>query len=93
MFGLKDLMALLDRWEVWQRVRETPERLDALEPRIAALEEMLGGKWPPDVCKACGERAVRLAQSMAPIQGGVVRQEWHCSACTRTEVRLVKASG
>ena len=26
MFGLKDLMALLDRWEVWQRVRETPER-------------------------------------------------------------------
>jgi hypothetical protein len=30
------------------------------QARVAALEETLGGKAPPDRCRFCGERAVRL---------------------------------
>src|SRR5262249_1194543 len=40
-----------------------------------ALEEKLGGKWPADVCKFCGERAVRLETSY-PAREGLVDQIW-----------------
>ncbi len=38
MLSLKDLLAVLDRWDTWKRMRETPDRLDAMESRVADLD-------------------------------------------------------
>ena len=38
MLSIQDLLALLDHWPLWKRVKESPARLDALEKRIADLE-------------------------------------------------------
>lgn len=89
MLGLKDLIAVMDRWDTWRQVRETPAALAALGARVAALEEKLGGKWPADVCPHCGERAMRQTLSVAPVEGAKVRQEWQCQACQYGLVRLV----
>lgn len=33
MFGLKDLTELLDKWPVWKRISQTPDRIDQLEKK------------------------------------------------------------
>ena len=47
----------------WGPIRGAPAKIEALEKRVAELEEKLGGKWPPEVCKFCGERQVRMRWS------------------------------
>lgn len=61
-----------------------------LERRIADLEEKLGGKWPADVCKKCGERAMRENNVIGPDAKGNMRHTWACSECGHHEDRLVK---
>jgi hypothetical protein len=89
MFGLKDLMELLDRWDEWKAVRAGPGRIDALEKEIAELRERLGpsDKWPPDVCKACGARALRLGWTRADQTVKKIKQDWNCGECRAVEVR------
>ena len=89
MLGLKDLLAVLERWDTWKRMRETPDRLDAMERRVAVIEEKLDGPWPPDICKVCGERALRLMRSVAKTTGNTV-QYWGCERCRETEQRAIK---
>ncbi len=91
MLKLSDLLAVLDRWDLWQRVSASPDRLDDVEQRLADLEEKLGGKWPPDVCRFCGEREVRLNHVAGPGDHGTMREEWVCGACGEADKRLVKA--
>lgn len=86
---LEDVLNALDRWAEWRRIRAAPDRLDGLDARLAVLEEKLGGKWPGDVCKSCGERALRLRTSF-PKDKGLVQQEWTCTICGKAEVRVVK---
>jgi hypothetical protein len=88
---LEDMMKALDRIPGWKRLQEVPAEVDDLKRRLAALEEKLGGKWPPDVCRFCGEQAVRLQASFGPDAKGSMHENWHCSKCNNTEVRLVKA--
>jgi|SRR5215472_16366943 len=45
---LEDILKALDRVEIWKEVQNTPQRVSALEKRIGALEEKLGGKWPAE---------------------------------------------
>ncbi len=78
-----DTLKALDRLPWWKRMGEVPGEVDDLKKRVAALEEMLGGKWPPDVCKFCGERAARL---QASVMG---REQWQCAKCGKIEVRAV----
>jgi len=87
---LDDIMKTLDRWEVWRTLQMVPARTEALERRVSELEDKLGGKWPPDVCRYCGERASRLHQSYQADAKGIIKELWHCSACNKYEDRAHK---
>jgi hypothetical protein len=68
-----DVQKLLENWPLWRRISELPAEVDRLHSRIDKLEQKLGGneKWPPDVCKFCGDRESRLSSSSrGPIQRG-----------------------
>lgn len=58
MFSLKDLIALLDKWPVWKRISQTPERIDKLEERIMKLENRLSGSG--DKCPKCKQMTLEL---------------------------------
>lgn len=78
-----ETLKALDRIPIWKRLGGIPDEVDDLKKRVAALEEMLGGKWPADVCKFCGSRSARLQASM------MGRQQWLCAECKKIEVRAV----
>ncbi len=90
MVGAKDILAVLEKIPGWKRVIETPDRVDELEKRAAALEEKLGDEWPPDVCRACGKRALRLYNSMPGLDGGPIKENWVCKECGMDEFRPAK---
>lgn len=54
-FGIGDALSLLDRVPIWKRVKELPDKVEALERRIAALESK--PKLP--LCESCGEGFMR----------------------------------
>jgi hypothetical protein len=85
-----DIQKLLETWPLWRRISELPKETDDLKERIASLEQKLGGKWPPDVCQFCGERASRMTATVGPTAKGQIRQDWTCGACSRVDVRLVR---
>lgn len=76
-----ETLKVLERIPIWKRLGQIPAEVDDLQKRVAALEEKLGGKWPADVCKYCGERAVRLADQRH------TEENWVCAVCGETELR------
>jgi hypothetical protein len=82
-----DIQKLLETWPLWRRISELPIEVTDLQKRLAALEEKIGDKWPPDVCKFCGERAARLYHTYAP-NNGKTPQTWRCEVCNNFENRL-----
>ncbi len=88
---LEDVVKVLDRIPVWKRLQGVPAEVDDLKARVAALEEKLGGKWPGDVCRYCGARAVRLSDSTRANDKGIIRETWHCTDCDADDMRSVKA--
>ena len=60
-----------------------------LEKRVAALEQALGGKAPPEVCRFCGERAVRLHRVQSD-EKGLVEENWKCVACSQIDVQVFR---
>lgn len=54
--SLGDILKTLDQFKNWKRINEAPDKLDALEKRVAALEAQLGAPRPPglDPCALCG---------------------------------------
>ena len=85
---LEDILKALDRVEIWKELQAAPHRISELEKRVAELEGKLGGKWPPDVCKFCGTRALRLSSTLGPTVKGKMREDWKCAECTQTETPL-----
>lgn len=81
MSMLEDVLKALDRFPLWKRLSEVPAEVDDLRQRLAAVEQKLGDKWPPDVCKSCGERALRMIKSTQD------HQVWTCSVCHNPETR------
>lgn len=90
---VSDILKILDQVPVWKVLTKTPGRLDALEKRIAALEEakMLPGVSPGEPCPACGAHALRRTSSektkghMAVF--GARDEVWTCTSCGATDVR------
>lgn len=90
MVGLKDLLAVLDKWPVWKRVKEAPDRIDNLENRVEALEKRLE-KVPGDACPACGSLAMRLTEQGRRMGGGLTSYRhdvWTCEECSYEEEKL-----
>lgn len=87
---LEDMMKSLDRIPIWKRLQEIPSEVDALKQRVLDLEGKLGGKWPGDVCKFCGARALRLSNARPINSNQMTEQRWKCETCERTEMRIVK---
>jgi len=61
-----------------------------LQKRVTALERKLGGRWPADICQACGSRALRLHQARSSNEKGNVEKHWRCSACGIVDVRVTR---
>ena len=76
-------------WKQCQHMWAAPRNLEALEKRVAELEEKLDSKRPPDVCQACGERQVRLSWSAPGSTKTLIYQAWSCKACGFVETRYV----
>jgi hypothetical protein len=87
---IDDILKALDRIPIWKRLQQVPSEVDELQSRIAVLEEKLGGKWPADVCRYCGERAARLTNHRGPDNKGVFTEIWTCAACSQKDHRHVK---
>lgn len=87
---LDDILKALDRIPAWKRLQELPSEVEALRHRVTELEQKLGGKWPADVCRYCGERSLRLSDTFGPNEKGNMQEHWDCSACKQTDIRLVK---
>lgn len=84
-----DIMEALDKIDIWKRLKTVPDELDAVKARLAAIEAAYGGKHPPDVCKFCGERALRLSAVLGPNAKGKMTENWNCKKCSRTEPRQI----
>ena len=91
MGAIEDVMKVLDRIPIWKRLGEVPAEVDDLKRRVAELEEKLNGKWPADVCRYCGERAVRLSDTRGPNTQGIFTEYWDCASCGQSDRRPVKA--
>lgn len=92
---LTDMLAALDRWGEWKRMREAPDRIEELERRIAALEET-PRKAPGKHCPACGEPVMRRTSSkLSRTKGhmGVRDEEWTCAACGEVDRVMVLPKG
>jgi len=86
---IEDVFKALDRLPGWTRIQGLPGEFDQLAKRVANLEEKLGGKWPADVCRFCGERAVRMTFCTNANTKGQVEQTWVCGQCNGHDIRVV----
>jgi hypothetical protein len=84
-----DILKALDRIPIWSRLQQLPTEVDDLKARIITLEEKLGGKWPGDVCRLCGERAARISFSNVSDKG-IINEGWDCSKCGERDFRHYK---
>ncbi|HEY2915191.1 MAG TPA: hypothetical protein VGK21_17635 [Candidatus Angelobacter sp.] len=87
MLALKDIIELLDRWPKWKRIQSTPEQIEALVNRVAALEERLT-RCPGEGCPKCGELTYRVESSKPHHMFGNVgamMRTMKCEKCGFTE--------
>lgn len=59
MSTVESILDLLNKWPKWKRVTESPDRLDVLEKRLAALESKLQ-RAPGEACPKCGALSLRV---------------------------------
>lgn len=87
----KDVNDLLEKIPVWRALVGLPDRVEALEKRIAELESRLE-RAPGDTCPACGALAMRLEREgrrMGSGSNGYRHDKWKCSECGHTTERKV----
>jgi hypothetical protein len=82
---LTDILTALDKWDLWKEIKTAPERIAELEKRVANLEQLLGGKAPPDICRHCGERGARYERTVG--SAGHQQELWKCEKCGHTNRR------
>jgi ribosomal protein L40E len=87
---IEDMLKALDRIPGWKRLQEVPNEVDELKAKVAALEEKLGGKWPADICRHCGERGARLEYSR--LEKTISIERWDCEKCGYSDFRNHKAA-
>ena len=89
---LEDVRRILADIPLWKDLGGVPDRVKALEQKVADLEEKLNGKYPPDVCPRCGSRTMRSTGSFGPNEKGMMMQDWQCQdeECHYHETRMIK---
>lgn len=84
MLSINDLLAVLDHWPLWKRMNETPERVDALEARIASLEAILAPATG-EICPKCRKPSFHII-SNRPMPhfewAGKSLDKWRCDECS-----------
>jgi hypothetical protein len=88
--SVSDILKLLDKWPLWKRLTALPDRVDALEARIAELEGKRAKSTWPGVCALCGERLRPIsAEQPHPTFGefGMKIVEMECSGCGKRSTR------
>jgi hypothetical protein len=90
MGTLEDVRNWLKEIPLWKELGTVPDRVAALEKRATELESKLGGKWPADVCRLCGERAARIA--LTNMEKNVEIARWDCSACNKSDFRYTRVT-
>ena len=79
MSTLDNILGLLNKWPTWKHITEAPDKIDALERRVAELEAALEN-CPAKGCPFCGKRAFRL--DVVDMQGQ--REVWKCGECGKS---------
>ena len=90
MSTLDGILGLLNNWPAWKRITEAPERVDALESRVAALEDKLR-LAPGEACPKCGALEFRTeSEKPHPLMGalGARIRTLKCGACDHSEERV-----
>ncbi len=88
MAVLSELTELLRRWDVWKRVEEAPQRIEALEKRVAALELLLQ-RAPGEACPSCGALENRVIESRPAVSHGGRDHVYRCGDCGFEDVKMV----
>jgi hypothetical protein len=87
MSTAESILQLLSKIPEWKRVAEAVKRIDALEGRLATLEDRLK-RAPSEACPRCGGFEYRVESSRPdPIMGdaGAVQRSMKCKECGFTE--------
>lgn len=86
MLSIQDILAVLDHWPLWKRMKETPEKVEMLEKRLDALEAKLAPATG-EVCPKCRAPAYHVI-SNRPIPNfewaGKSLDTWQCDVCGHT---------
>jgi hypothetical protein len=93
VFSLNDLLAVLDHWPIWKKIKSGPEKLEALEKRVAELENR-HSRCPGEACPRCGELSYRAVSSQPhPMMGqlGAIVRKMKCEKCDFTENLTITA--
>jgi predicted RNA-binding Zn-ribbon protein involved in translation (DUF1610 family) len=81
---LEDVMKTLDRIPAWKRLQAMPEKVTALEARIAALEQQIKPA-SGEKCPSCGAMAFKLLKTEPAPQpwARIGQRSYHyrCSNC------------
>lgn len=86
---IEDIVKALERIPIWKRVSGLPEKMDALEKRVAALEQKLAG-GSGALCPLCDSpRFKRIKSVPCGIFGdsGVMQDTFQCQDCPHQETR------
>lgn len=86
MSWISDLLSVADRWKLWGRLKQAPDKIEALETRLAALEQLLE-TCPAECCPYCGVRAMRMDRQEARYNGQDVagyNEIWNCADCGKS---------
>lgn len=93
MSAIGDIVAILEKVPIWKRLKALPEKVDALESRIAALEAEISKRPSLETCPVCNSgklkvTAVRPHAELGPV--GLQERTLKCdnATCGHTEKRM-----
>ncbi|MEC7763359.1 MAG: ABC transporter C-terminal domain-containing protein [Pseudomonadota bacterium] len=93
MSGISDITKLLEQIPIWRTLKALPGRVEALEARVAELEETLAKPkvTPGQPCPACGHHALRRTSSEISSGHfgalGARDEVWTCENCGEEDRR------
>ncbi|MBO6550735.1 MAG: hypothetical protein JJ964_14085 [Rhizobiales bacterium] len=77
---LDNLIAVLERWDVWKELKSNADKIPELEKRITELEQKLE-RCPGEACPKCGHLTLRRTRA-APAR--------HTYECEREECSYIE---